>query len=517
MNFSNEFLQMQTEIVQDSLQLEKTIIPLNVPLKVVCNAAPFSPSQIYLFLDSNLQKLYEMNAKLNEHYSSMENQQKLKTTPKVGDLCVSRFSVDGVWYRAEVEAVSGQKVAVRYVDFGNREEVDTRSVCEIVDEFKSTPHLAVQCCLFDVDPVGPGISGDSWSETAVKFVQETVPLYTTLTMTATCFKNDAYHVQLLLSDGSDVGEKLVDAGLAKHSQKFVRSSPSTEPSRKPDGKQEAEKDGRLSAYGWPADPSRLKGRRMMVEFVEFSASGEFLIQFDPLPGFQAPPLMRVLANDACQTASLEDQSDRHVKSEVVRPRLEVRRFQRLDLPTLELQAEVEVLVTVPQDPGSFFCQDQVQMSRMVEQQKKLAPPNPALLMSYIPAPNEVCWGFLEGYKGRWCRLEVLEKSGDSASVFLIDYGEKMTIPTNLLLPLPQELGRFPPLAFSCQISACHSLMVLSLDVPKHFQKIIADKTLLCEILSCDPNSGVRSVILTDPRSGLSVASELFKAFERSGF
>lgn len=71
----------------------------------------------------------------------MENQQKLKTTPKVGDFCVSRYSVDGFWYRAEVEAVSGHKVAIRYVDFGNREEVDVRNVCEIVDEFKSIPHL----------------------------------------------------------------------------------------------------------------------------------------------------------------------------------------------------------------------------------------------------------------------------------------------------------------------------------------------------------------------------------------
>ena len=37
-----------------------------------------------------------------------------------GDVCAAKF-VDNAWYRAKVEKVSGGKIHVFYLDFGNRE------------------------------------------------------------------------------------------------------------------------------------------------------------------------------------------------------------------------------------------------------------------------------------------------------------------------------------------------------------------------------------------------------------
>nr|QBI71281.1 ebna2 binding protein P100 [Thermobia domestica] len=45
-------------------------------------------------------------------------------TPKKGDLCASKF-IDGEWYRARVEKVQGGKVSVYYIDYGNREVVES--------------------------------------------------------------------------------------------------------------------------------------------------------------------------------------------------------------------------------------------------------------------------------------------------------------------------------------------------------------------------------------------------------
>ena len=41
-----------------------------------------------------------------------------KITP--GLVCTTKFSADNAWYRAEVTDVEGDKVTVKFVDYGNR-------------------------------------------------------------------------------------------------------------------------------------------------------------------------------------------------------------------------------------------------------------------------------------------------------------------------------------------------------------------------------------------------------------
>lgn len=42
-------------------------------------------------------------------------------TPRRGDICAAKFTLDDQWYRAKVEKVSGPNVNVMYIDYGNRE------------------------------------------------------------------------------------------------------------------------------------------------------------------------------------------------------------------------------------------------------------------------------------------------------------------------------------------------------------------------------------------------------------
>jgi hypothetical protein len=46
-------------------------------------------------------------------------------TVKTGETCVAKFSADGAWYRAVVESRKGDKCTVRFIDFGNMEDVST--------------------------------------------------------------------------------------------------------------------------------------------------------------------------------------------------------------------------------------------------------------------------------------------------------------------------------------------------------------------------------------------------------
>uniref|UniRef100_A0A915AJY5 Staphylococcal nuclease domain-containing protein 1 n=1 Tax=Parascaris univalens TaxID=6257 RepID=A0A915AJY5_PARUN len=60
-------------------------------------------------------------------------------TPRRGDLCVARFSVDKLWYRARVEGVRGKNAEILYIDFGNREMAEFSSLAALPSGFAAHP------------------------------------------------------------------------------------------------------------------------------------------------------------------------------------------------------------------------------------------------------------------------------------------------------------------------------------------------------------------------------------------
>ncbi|KAK7868266.1 hypothetical protein R5R35_000663 [Gryllus longicercus] len=64
-------------------------------------------------------------------------------TPKRGDLCAAKF-VDDQWYRAKVEKLSGNKATVFYVDYGNREIVETTRLAALPASFAQDKPFAHQ-------------------------------------------------------------------------------------------------------------------------------------------------------------------------------------------------------------------------------------------------------------------------------------------------------------------------------------------------------------------------------------
>ena len=57
-----------------------------------------------------------------------------------GMICVSQFSGDGIWYRARITGLPGNKdVMVQYVDYGNTERVSVFNLRKILDSFLILP------------------------------------------------------------------------------------------------------------------------------------------------------------------------------------------------------------------------------------------------------------------------------------------------------------------------------------------------------------------------------------------
>lgn len=61
-------------------------------------------------------------------------------TPKAGDVCVAKFSMDDEWYRAKVlSCKSSGEVTVLFIDYGNKEVTKAASLAQIPAGFESLP------------------------------------------------------------------------------------------------------------------------------------------------------------------------------------------------------------------------------------------------------------------------------------------------------------------------------------------------------------------------------------------
>uniref|UniRef100_A0A0A9XU00 Staphylococcal nuclease domain-containing protein 1 n=1 Tax=Lygus hesperus TaxID=30085 RepID=A0A0A9XU00_LYGHE len=84
------------------------------------------------------QKLNALQAKLSQEMAANPPLAG-SYTPKRGDLCAAKYPVDDSWYRAKIEKVSGTKVTVLYVDYGNRAEISSVQCASLPSSFGEKP------------------------------------------------------------------------------------------------------------------------------------------------------------------------------------------------------------------------------------------------------------------------------------------------------------------------------------------------------------------------------------------
>ena len=82
---------------------------------------------------------------LEEFYSSLPKTALQEVDAQVGLPCVTRFSEDQRFYRAEIIAIREQTAEVVYVDYGNEEEAPLNELKRIVPCFAQFPRLVRRC------------------------------------------------------------------------------------------------------------------------------------------------------------------------------------------------------------------------------------------------------------------------------------------------------------------------------------------------------------------------------------
>uniref|UniRef100_A0A8C3QF86 Tudor domain containing 1 n=1 Tax=Cyanoderma ruficeps TaxID=181631 RepID=A0A8C3QF86_9PASS len=137
-------------------------LTLNQTLSViVCTV--YNPGEFYCQI-SNTHELLALNS-LNKSLSEYCE----KTPPDVfepenGDPCCAFYSEDGNWYRGVVQNVTSDgSVRVRFVDYGNTEEVPLDNIRQISASFLNLPFQAIKCWLSGIKP-----GNSKWNPEATK-------------------------------------------------------------------------------------------------------------------------------------------------------------------------------------------------------------------------------------------------------------------------------------------------------------------------------------------------------------
>ncbi|KAL3281928.1 hypothetical protein HHI36_005131 [Cryptolaemus montrouzieri] len=106
----------------------------------------FSCNRFYVQLKSKEQELSQLMIDLQTYCNS--NQTSFLDKVKVGQPCCAQFSFDQQWYRSLITEINGNVAKVRYIDFGNEEDVPVNVLKVIEGEYLTILRpQAIECSL----------------------------------------------------------------------------------------------------------------------------------------------------------------------------------------------------------------------------------------------------------------------------------------------------------------------------------------------------------------------------------
>lgn len=136
-------------------------LPVGVPkpFEISCYDSPAS-------FEVALKEHSEASDALEQLLESADQFEPLQQDVDIGDMCVGKFSEDGLWYRAEVIGIRAARaeagtespplLKLKFIDYGNQEEMPltpSRVRCLPTPLAEIKPFI-FHCCLDNVSPVG---------------------------------------------------------------------------------------------------------------------------------------------------------------------------------------------------------------------------------------------------------------------------------------------------------------------------------------------------------------------------
>ncbi|XP_039755732.1 maternal protein tudor-like isoform X2 [Pararge aegeria] len=169
-----------------------------------------SPGQFWLQMLDKVEKVDEIQAELQtnaESYADIE-------TREMGTLCVAKYSVDDLWYRAEILDSDSDIITIRFVDYGNTDVLDNQPglIKIIPDHLKEIERHAFKASVNAI-PTGTG----QWSEPASDYFTKLVGDLSAPVDALVVLKDVTTYVDIFVN-GQNLTDKLVSEGHATRSE-----------------------------------------------------------------------------------------------------------------------------------------------------------------------------------------------------------------------------------------------------------------------------------------------------------
>lgn len=171
-----------------------------------------SPGEFYVQLKANENDIAMLQEDLQDKIETLPNLE----GAELGSLCAAKYTVDELWYRAEVLDADSDITTVRFVDFGNTDVIDNtaNNLKTLSSELLAVGKYAKKCSL----NISPKSKTEEWSQEACDiFITEIEKHeYTLFADIVYQDEKNKHYVELYDQNDKNVAQLLLDGGFAEH-------------------------------------------------------------------------------------------------------------------------------------------------------------------------------------------------------------------------------------------------------------------------------------------------------------
>lgn len=409
-------------------------------------------------------QLEQLSTKLQSVFNSGGSP--LPGPPTKDMVCGARFSADCFWYRSKVDSVSGGKVKVRFVDYGNTEFAQSSSLKALPPELFTTPVLAFPCQLKGLQ---------SWTkQIAAAFAKVALDVQVKVRFVNT---SPPFDVQVT-ANGQDVLQA-------------VSQSPASSP-QKPFGAAAQDRHdppparGYGSKQGGPAQPRGFGSAQDGSD----SGPAQRKLGSSPNKGFGGSSPLKF---GGTSQHGFGGGASQKFGSSPQKPACPQQVYQAQKPPS----DNKKVYVSHVCEDGTFY----IQLTEESEKIERITEKLESLAMAVHPEPKvgAACAAKFSADEV-WYRAIIKSVRGGSVEVMFVDYGNGERCAVNSIKPLTADL-LIPLSAYHCQLEETGPLPAEQL---KLFKTTTEEKELKATFVAGDP----LSVSLSD-ENGKSLVQTLF--------
>ena len=402
-------------------------------------------------LGEDLEKLQALSEKLNQIPLTCLSK------PKVGDLCVCRYSEDNCFHRAKVLSVSDNAASIQYIDYGNTASVDITELYRLDEEFQTVPAQALLCTINSLlNPLG---KSERWSKDTIKEFKLLIEGNQILVVTVKKMVGTKHIVDVKLPSNQNLIDVFVERGLGTTAASFNNKSPRKVPTvQKPE---------------------------------------------DAVPVIKKPLPSIAPRSASCDTSAVENKVDSNVGK-----LLQVHSSIELDTVDIPKNKFFEVIVSEVKSPSSFFLQ--LASPSSVECLSMLSVELNEAMSSCNATTCTIDVGCICAAKfsdDSWYRARVIEASSTRYLVYFVDFGNTDFVSCDRVALCPERFSQ-PAQAIECCLDGIKPLSdQWTPQSTALLKELVMDKILSAKVVSDSPSLSV-DLVDTSSSADVNIAAEL---------